>query len=494
MSENTNNERSVGRRLTPCGRTRREFLWESAGGFAGAALATILAEDGFFARSAAASDAEPSATVPLAPKKPHFPAKAKACIVLFMYGGVSQVDTFDPKIELQKHHGKPIPMLESDPLLKVRNPGTLLGSTRKFARHGEAGTAISDLYPHLAGRLDDIAVIRSMYTDSFAHGSGLLQMNTGFLRQGFPSLGSWVTYGLGTLNRNLPGYVVLLDQRGGPISGPPNWGAGYMPATYQGTQFRVSGDPILNLLPPQGISAAQQRNQIDFLARLGGMQADENNSELSARIASYELAYRMQASAPEAVDLSSESDETKRLYGLDDPRTERFGRRCLLARRLVERGVRFVQVYSGGGHNDENWDAHGDVNKNHELHCGETDQPMAALLLDLKRRGLLDETLVVWTSEFGRTPTGQNAKGRDHSPRGFTAWMAGGGVQGGQTYGSTDDFGYAAALDKVHVHDLHATILHLLGFDHRLLTYFHGGRDMRLTDVSGRVVQELIAG
>jgi hypothetical protein len=495
MSERANNERPVERRLTPCGQTRREFLWESAGGFAGAALATILAEDGFFAHSAAASDtAESRAAFPLAPKKPHFAAKAKACIVLFMYGGVSQVDTFDPKIELQKHHGKPIPILDSDPLLKVRNPGTLLGSTRKFARHGAAGTIISDLYPHLAGRLDDIAVIRSMYADSFAHGSGLLQMNTGFLRQGFPSLGSWVTYGLGTLNRNLPGYVVLLDQRGGPISGPPNWGAGYMPATYQGTQFRESGEPILNLLPQQGISAAQQRNQIDLLAKLGRFQAGEDNSELSARIASYELAYRMQASAPEAVDISSESDETRRLYGLGDPRTERFGRRCLLARRLVERGVRFVQVYSGGGHNDENWDAHGDVNKNHELHCGETDRPMAALLLDLKRRGLLDETLVVWTSEFGRTPTGQNGKGRDHSPRGFTAWMAGGGVKGGQTYGATDDFGYASTENKVHVHDLHATILHLLGFDHRLLTYFHGGRDMRLTDVSGRVVHDLLAG
>jgi hypothetical protein len=494
MSKEAYNERAVGRRLTPCGRTRREFLWESAGGFVGTALATILAEDGFFARSAAASDAESSnaEAYALAPKKPHFPAKAKACIVLFMYGGVSQVDTFDPKIELGKRNGQPIPILDNDPLLKVRNPGTLLGSTRKFARHGESGTIISDLYPHLVGRLDDIAVIRSMYADSFAHGSGLLQMNTGFLRQGFPSLGSWVTYGMGTVNRNLPGYVVLLDQRGGPISGPPNWGAGYMPATYQGTQFRVNGDPILNLLPPQGISAVQQRNQIDLLSKLAQMQPGTSSAELSVRVASYELAYRMQSSAPEAVDLSSESNETKRLYGLDDPRTERFGRRCLMARRLVERGVRFVQVYSGGGHNDENWDAHGDVNKNHELHCGETDQPMAALLLDLKRRGLLDETLVVWTSEFGRTPTGQNGKGRDHSPRGFTAWMAGGGVKGAQTYGATDDFGYAATLDKVHVHDLHATILHLLGFDHRLLTYFHGGRDMRLTDVAGRVVHELL--
>ena len=251
----------------------------------------------------------------------------------------------------------------------------------------------------------------------------------------------------------------------------------------------------MNLRPPEGITAAQQRNQLDLLAELSlpHRRGSTDNSELKARIASYELAFRMQASAPEAVDISQRIGRDAALYGLDDPRTERFGRRCLLARRLVERGVRFVQVYSGGGHNDENWDAHGDVNKNHELHCGETDQPIAALLTDLKRRGLLDETLVVWTGEFGRTPTGQNGKGRDHSPRGFTAWLAGGGVKGGQTYGATDDFGYAAVENKVHVHDLHATILHLLGFDHRLLTYFHGGRDMRLTDVHGRVVQDLLA-
>jgi Protein of unknown function (DUF1501) len=495
MNHDAGDERFVPRAPTPCGRTRREFFWEAGGGFVGTALATLLAGDGFFTRPAAATEREPLIASPLAPKAPHFPGKAKACIVLFMYGGVSQVDTFDPKRELSRHSGKPIPTLDSDPLLKVRKPGTLLGSSRRFARHGQSGIEVSDLYPHLAGCVDDLAVIRGMYADSFAHGSGLLQMNTGFLGQGHPSLGSWVTYGLGTVNQNLPGYVVLLDHRGGPISGPPNWGAGFMPATYQGTQFRTSGEPILNLQPPNGVSAAQQRNQLDLLAKLGAPRgnAGADNAELKARIASYELAFRMQATAPEAVDISSESAETRRLYGLDDPRTERFGRRCLLARRLVERGVRFVQVYSGGGHNDQNWDAHGDVDKNHELHCGETDRPMAALLTDLKRRGLLDETLVVWTGEFGRTPTGQNGKGRDHSPRGFTAWMAGGGVKGGQTYGATDDFGYAAVENKVHVHDLHATILHLLGFDHTLLTYFHGGRDMRLTDVHGRVVQDLMA-
>jgi hypothetical protein len=476
-----------------CGRTRREFLWQAGGGFAGTALTYLLAQDGFFARAAAA---EARASTPsLTPRKPHFDPKAKACIVLFMYGGVSQVDTWDPKPELTKRHGQPIPYLQSDPLLKARNPGKLLASTRKFARAGRSGIEVSDLYPHLARCIDDMAIIRGTFADSFAHGSGLLQMNTGFLRQGYPSLGSWVNYGLGTVNQNLPGYVVMLDQRGGPITGPPNWGSGFMPASYQGTQFRTKGEPIIYLTPPRDITPAQQRQQLDLLGQLNRMhqEASPPTSELAARIAGYELAFRMQAHAPEAVDLAQETAETKKLYGLDNPLTENFGRRCLLARRLVERGVRFVQVYSGGGHNDENWDAHGNVNKNHELHCGETDRPIAALLTDLKHRGLLKDTLVVWTGEFGRTPTGQNGKGRDHSPRGFSTWMAGGGVKGGQVIGATDAFGYAAAENKVHVHDLHATILHLMGMDHTLLTYFHGGRDMRLTDVAGRVVREMIA-
>jgi hypothetical protein len=477
--------------FTPCGRSRREFLWEMGGGFVGTALTYFLALDGFFVQAATAGEG----SSPLAPKKPHFEGKAKACIFIFNYGGPSQVDLWDPKLELTKRHGQPIPVLDKDPLLKARNPGKLLASTRKFSKWGKCGVEVSDLWPHLAKCIDDLAIIRSTYADSFAHGSGMLQMNTGFLRQGFPSLGSWVNYGLGTVNQNLPGYVVMLDHRGGPISGPPNWSNGFMPATYQGTQFRTSGDPVLHLTAPKGITRGQQRNQLDLLAKLnethGAKSAD--NSELAARIASYELAFRMQSSAPEAVDLSRETQETRRLYGLDNPRAERFGRRCLLARRLVERGVRFVQVYSGGGHNDENWDAHGDVNKNHELHCGETDQPIAALLTDLKRRGLLDSTLVVWTGEFGRTPTGQNGKGRDHSPRGFSSWMAGGAVKGGQAVGATDEFGYAAVENKVHVHDLHATILHLMGLDHTLLTFFHGGRNYRVTDVSGRVVKQLLA-
>lgn len=480
-------------RLTPCGRTRREFLWQTGMGFTGTALTALLADDGFFTRHGLAAPAEgPS---PLAPKKPHHTAKAKSVIFLFMYGGVSQVDTWDPKPELTRRHGQPIPNLDADPLFKVRSPGTLLGSTRKFAPSGESGIPVCDMYPHLAGVVDQLAVIRSMYADSFAHGSGLLQMNTGYLRQGFPSVGSWLTYGLGTFNQNLPGYVVMLDWRGGPIGGPPNWGSGFMPATFQGTQFRTSGAPIIDLAPPGGTSIARQRDQLDLLADLNRRHLVEKpgESELAARIGTYELAFRMQREAPEAVDLTQESEATHKLYGLDDPATEKFGRRCLMARRLVERGVRFVQVYSGGGHSDQNWDAHSDVNKNHELHCQETDKPMAGLIQDLASRGLLDETLIVWCGEFGRTPTAQGGVGRDHNPRGFSAWMAGGGIKGGQTYGASDEFGFAAVENKVHVHDFHATILHLLGVDHKLLTYFHSGRDYRLTDVEGDVVEPLIA-
>ncbi len=354
---------------------------------------------------------------------------------------------------------------------------------------------MSDLFPNLAGCVDRLAVIRSMYADSFAHGSGLLQMNTGYLRQGFPSVGSWLTYGLGSPNQNLPGFVVMLDHRGGPIGGAPNWGSGFMPATFQGTQFRTSGAPIIDLAPPEGTSTARQRDELDLLSELNRKHLDRKpgESELRARVASYELAFRMQAEAPEAVDLEQESEATHKLYGLDDPATEKFGRRCLMARRLVERGVRFVQVYSGGGHSDENWDAHGEVNRNHELHSQEIDKPIAGLIRDLASRGLLDETLIVWSGEFGRTPTGQNGTGRDHNPRGFSAWMAGGGVKGGQTVGTTDRFGFAAVENKVHVHDFHATILHLMGINHKLLTYFHASRDYRLTDVEGNVIEQIVA-
>ncbi len=471
--------------------SRRHFLRQAGGGFAATALTAMLAADGFFVGKGRAD----AAGYPLAPKKPHRPAKAKAVICLFMYGGVSQVDTWDPKPELARRNGQPLPNIDDDPQFKVRNSGVLFASPRKFVKHGQAGIEVSELYPHLGKCVDDLAIIRGTYADSFAHGGALLQMNTGYLRQGFPSMGSWVNYGLGTLNQNLPGFVVMLDPRGGPIGGPPNWGQGFMPAAFQGTQFRTSGDPILNLSPPPGVSDAQQRNELDLLGHLNQLheRTTPDNTELNARIASYELAFRMQADAPKAVDVTDETAETHKLYGLDDKLTEPFGRRCLLARRLLERGVRFVLIYCGGGHNVKNWDAHSDVYKNHELHCGETDRPIAALLTDLKRRGLLDSTLILWMSEFGRTPTGQNGKGRDHSPRGFTTWLAGGGIKGGQVVGATDPFGFAAIEDQVHVHDLHATVLHQLGLDHEQLTYPHDGRDFRLTDVSGRVVEKITA-
>ncbi len=469
--------------ILPPARSRRQLLRQMGGGFGATALQWML--------QAAAVRSNPALT----PKPAHFPAKAKACIFLFMYGGPSQVDTFDPKPELAKRHGQPIPNLDNDPLLKVRKPGSLLGSTRQFTRYGQSGIEVSDLYPNVGRMVDDVAIIRGTWADSFAHGSGLLQMNTGFIRQGFPSVGSWVTYGLGSENQNLPAYIVLLDHRGGPISGPPNWSAGFMPATFQGTQLRTSGDPVLFLQPQPGTTREQQRRQLDLLGRMAELSpaAGPENQELEARIASYELAYRMQTAAPEVVALDRETAATRQAYGLDDPRTQRFGTKCLIARRLVERGVRFVQLYSGGGHGDDNWDAHGDVDKNHAKHAGETDGPIAALLQDLKQRGMLDSTLVVWAGEFGRTPTSQNTKGRDHSPRGFSTWMAGGGVKGGQVVGATDEFGYAAVENKVHVHDLHATMLHLMGLDHTRLTFFHGGRNMRLTDVHGNLVRQLLA-
>jgi hypothetical protein len=477
-----------------CGRTRREFLWQTGGGFTGTALTAMLAADGFFQRPAIAAELAAKGS-PLAVKKPPLPTKVKSVIFLFMYGGVSQVDTFDPKPELTKRNGEVIPNLDQDPLFKVRNPGKLLASSRKFTNAGQCGLPVSDLYPHLAGQIDNLCVVRSMFADSFAHGGGLLQMNTGFLRQGYPCLGSWATYGLGSENQNLPGFVVMLDPRGGPIGGAPNWGNGYMPATFQGTQFRSSGSPIIDLQPPQGATREGQREQLDLLAALNNKhrQTHPGESELQARIDTYELAFRMQQHAPDAVDLAQESAATQHLYGIDDPASAYFGKQCLMARRLVERGVRFIQVYSGGGHSDQNWDAHGNVNSNHELHCRETDKPMAGLIQDLKSRGLLDETLIVWTGEFGRTPTAQNGVGRDHSPRGFTAWLAGAGVKTGQAVGATDDFGFKSVDNIVHVHDFHATILHLMGLDHELLTYFHSGRDLRLTDVSGRVVKEILA-
>jgi hypothetical protein len=467
---------------TFCRRTRREFLWEAGAGFTGVALAALLSDDGFFSRAAAAS------ANPLAPKQPHFPARAKSVIFLFMYGGPSQVDTFDYKPKLYELDGKTVPVKTFGRGGK-RNEGRVVGPKWQFQQYGQCGKRISDLFPHLGTCVDDIAFLHSMTSDSPIHGSAMLQMNSGRILSGSPCLGSWVNYGLGTVNRNLPGFVVMLDPTGGPISGAKNWSSGYMPATFQGTILRSAGPPVLDLKRPEGMSPAAQRHLLDTLQAYNRahLAPRADNSNLAARIASYEMAFQMQMHAPEAVDLSREDANTKELYGLDDKRTAEFGRRCLLARRLVERGVRFVQLYAGGDHNDDNWDAHGDLFKNHTYHAGRTDKPIAGLLKDLKRRGLLEQTLVIWGGEFGRQPVAEFAKGtgRDHNSYGFTMWLAGGGIKGGVSVGETDEIGSAAVTDRLHVKNMHATILTLLGFDPNRLTYFYGGLDQKLVGVEG---------
>jgi len=486
-----------------CGRTRREFLWETGAGFTGVALSALLQRDGFFGRAAAAAErAKPQPYVnPLAAKAPHFPPRAKRCIFLFMYGGPSQMDLFDYKPELQKRDGKTAKIEIRRGSFKEQ---TLQASKRKFAQHGESGQWCSDALPHLSRQMDKLAVIKSLYMDSFAHGSALLQMNSGRILQGHPALGSWVGYGLGTVNENLPAFVVMLDPRGGPISGAANWMSGYMPAVYQGTVLRSTGRPILNLTPAAGLSVDAQREQIRAINALNESHlADRPGySELQARIASYELAFQLQSTAPEALDLSQETHETQELYGLHDEKPAHklslgagpFGRQCLIARRLIERGVRFVQIYHGGGHNDENWDAHSDVDNNLQIHGPEIDRPIAGLLADLERRGLLEDTLVIWGGEFGRQPVTQGANGRDHNPKGFTYWMTGGGVKAGTSYGETDEIGHEAVTNRHHIRDLHATILHLMGFDPQKLTYFYGGLDNRLTGVQGgEIISGLLA-
>ena len=469
-----------------CGRTRREFLWQAGGGFGALPLVSLLANDGQLSGQASGDDKIASSLNPLSPKPPHFAPKAKSVIFLFMYGGPSHIDTFDYKPDMYGMDGKTMDVKTFGRGGK-RNQGRIVEPKWKFKQYGECGKWVSDLFPNVASCVDDITFLHSMTADSPIHGSAMLMMNSGKVLSGAPALGSWVTYGLGSENENLPGFVVMLDQKGGPISGAKNWSSGYMPAAYQGVVMRSKGSAILDLAPPEGMSRSTQRRLLDRLldknrqheATRGG------NSELAARIASYELAYKMQEYAPEAVDLSQETEETHRLYGVDQPQTDDFARKCILARRLVERGVRFVQVYSGGAHNDANWDAHGDLERNHNYHAGNTDQPISALLKDLKRRNLLDETLVVWGGEFGRQPTAEYAQGtgRDHNSYGFTMWMAGGGIKGGMSYGSTDELGSTAVENPLHVKRLHATILNQLGLDPNHLSYFFGGLDQRLVGV-----------
>jgi hypothetical protein len=471
-----------------CGRTRREFLWEIGGGFGAVALTGLLSADGFFAPRARAAEAPSSFLNPLAPKPPHHAARAKSVIFLFMYGGPSHVDTFDYKPKLFELDGKTIDV-KTFGRGGHKNQGRVVGPKWQFKPHGQCGKYISDLFPHLATCVDDIAFLHSMYAESPIHGSAMFMMNSGRILSGHPALGSWVTYGLGSVNDNFPGFVVMLDKTGGPISGPKNWSSGYMPAAYQATVIRADGVPIHNLDLPPGMTREAQRRLIDRLREKNQehLAARADNSELAARIASYELAFKMQQHAPEAVAFAQETPETLALYGIDRPRTADFGRKCLLARRLVERGVRFVQIYSGGAHGDDNWDAHADLVKNHGTHAGNTDQPIAGLLKDLKRRGLLDSTLVVWGGEFGRQPTAEYAQGtgRDHNSYGFTVWLAGGGIKGGVSVGQTDELGNAAVVDRLHVKRMHATVLHQLGLDPNRLTYFYGGLDQKLVGVEG---------
>jgi hypothetical protein len=476
----------------PRGGTRREFLLRAGGGIGGLALAAMMAdESGTAAR--AADIARAAASNPLAPRKPHFDPPARRMIWLFMHGGPSHVDLFDPKPDLVAYGGQPLPESFGPVMTRrkvAQNP--LLPPVKPFASRGESGLEVSDFLPHIAGRADELCILRSCHGDSVNHPQSVYQMNTGSILMGKPSVGSWVAYGLGTENRNMPAFVVLPDPGGGLKGGPPAWGSGFLPATFQGTTMRTGKNPILDLRPQPQIADFQQKGALDLVRTLNARHLEERDfdGELAARVDAYELAFRMQAAAPELVDLGGETRETLELYGIGEKETDEFGTRCLLARRMIERGVRFVQLYAG---DTNGWDAHDDVLKNHTALCRRTDKPVAGLLSDLRRRGLLDDTLVVWGGEFGRMPMSEQGKGRDHNPWGYSVWLAGAGVKGGMAYGATDAVGLRAAENKVHVHDLHATILHLLGLDHEALTYFHNGRNERLTDVAGRVVTEILA-
>jgi Protein of unknown function (DUF1501) len=463
--------------------TRRELLLQGSIGFGGLALAGLLAEQ-------ASAAGEDRSRHPLAPRPPHFPGRAKRVIFLFMHGGPSQVDTFDYKPLLERDHGKPLPFAK--PRVVSSPTGNLLRSPWKFRQHGQSGAWVSELFPHVGGCVDDLCFLHSMYGSNSRHGGALLELHTGsdtFVR---PSMGSWITYGLGSENQNLPGYITVCPSL--THGGVNNWSSAFLPAAYQGTPLGNASVPAEQALVPfirnTETSAAVQRQELDLLAEMNRDHLARTGPDdaLEGRIQSFELAFRMQSAVPELQDVSRETAETQKLYGLDDPITRNFGRQCLMARRFAERGVRFVQVS-----HSYKWDQHGDLKRDHGKNALEVDKPIAGLLKDLKRRDLLKDTLVLWGGEFGRTPTAQGGDGRDHNPHGYTMWLAGGGVKAGHRHGATDDYGYYSVTDRVHLHDLHATILHLLGLDHKKLTYRHAGRDFRLTDVAGEVVADILA-
>ncbi len=463
---------------------RRNFLMQASGGLGAIALASVLSDDVF--------GTENKTTDPLASKNPHHKPRANSVIWLFMEGGPSHLDTFDPKPALDRLAGKPMPESFGRPLTAMGTASnTIMPTKRIFKQYGQSGIPVSDWLPNIAEHADELAVIRSCWADGLNHVGSVCQMNTGSILAGRPSLGSWATYGLGTANQNLPTFIILCDDKE-VVGGPKNWSSGFLPAVYQGTQFRQGPTPIFHLAAPETIGDEQQRNKLDLLAQINKRfsASRTDDTELLARLNSYELAYRMQSAAPEAVDLTKESEATKKLYGIDNPATTKYGTMCLLARRLVERDVRFIQLYSGSG---SAWDAHNNIESNHTRMCLSTDKPIAGLLADLKSRGLLETTLVVWGGEFGRTPFNEKGDGRDHNPWGFTIWMAGAGIKGGQIIGATDEIGLRAIDKRAHVHDIHATILHMLGLNHHRTLFQHNGRMERPTINGGVLIKDLIS-
>jgi hypothetical protein len=485
---------------SPAFASRRDFLRRAGGGCGMLALAGLLDHEGLLSTRVGAADL--NTLNPLAPKQSHFPAKAKSVIWLFINGGPSQVDTWDYKPELTKRDGQELKGFDKNTGFFTDQVGPLMKSPFRWRQHGQSGTWVPEIFPEMAKHVDDMAFIHSLYTETNNHSPALFQINTGFSRMGFPCVGAWVTYGLGSVSQNLPAFVVMYDTlgRGLPKGHAQNWGAGFLPGIFQGTALNAQGAPIDNLLRDPAMSEGQQRRQLDLLARLNRQHnaQHQNDSELAARIESFELAYRMQMAAPEALDINQETAATQKLYGIDNPKCKHFAKQVLIARRLVERGVRFVQIYSGGMENERSWDGHVDIAGNHRQFAGETDIPIGGLLTDLKSRGLLDSTLVIWGGEFGRLPVSQRTQGtskpgRDHNPHALSYWLAGGGVNGGVHYGETDEIGHKAAVDRVSINDLHATFLHLLGMDHKRLTYKHNGRQFRLTDVAGEVVRTVLA-